>query len=766
MVTLNDKYIPMEGINYSFTEIENCELESRPSMEWFKGKDFWFRKRFWLETNPLRETRWDLKGSNFFTNSVYSYTDQWFVYTFDGQNMTSVSSVPAATITQATGNTNLQLDVAWLKLRQWQEFTATQNSVIRSVTFSMKSVGVLTASTIVRCRITTALDKTVSLATSETTYPGTLITGAYGEFTFLFNNLYIPNAWQYFAYIEAENTDWTNYIDVHGQTGNPYAWGASFFYNWTVWAANGTTDLKFIINMTWALFYDSRFSEDTVVVSYLGWGRYPNATTTRTINTYNNVTGVMVLTVALPGAVWDFIWKYIYIQTGTWARQYSLISAQTSSTSITIWNLFDIAAVPADTVVFYNSLEPQLLIPQLRRGSWVSDVTHLYSISRSWQNNFWSFSNSKKLLFRDNRIVSLALNWQSLSFHDLIYIEIPSLNVIKFGNEEALDVADFWSYLICFFKNKVGIVRKITNTTSWTVTYSYQDLVSTGLYSEKSYLIKGSDLYIFSSDKRLYSVNISTLTINELSAELKDQGIVLENYFDAFREWWKINFTFAWGILRLIYKINSVTEVYKYIEWYEVWVRDTYRIALNFLSWLYSINDEIVTWYGNNFVRFWGIQDLWVNISQRIKIYWPEEWKLSTFTLLKTKLRIGFDYLSQIWGRIYVKIGWYKLYNRMYDLGDIAPIQEINTVIASEWLVGSGQVAQYTIWGELFSADQLKTIYPEILDVWFNVWRRWQYFTIEIINDEKKQLYLNAINPMYNTESPLIIYNKWVISWQ
>ncbi len=138
---------------------------------------------------------------------------------------------------------------------------------------------------------------------------------------------------------------------------------------------------------------------------------------------------------------------------------------------------------------------------------------------------------------------------------------------------------------------------------------------------------------------------------------------------------------------------------------------------------------------------------------------------MSTFTLLKTKLRIWFDYINKIWWRVMVQIWWYKLTNRYFDLKDIDVIQEINWVIDSKWLIGEAQIAQFTIWWELFSTEQLKLIYPEIIDVWFNVWRKWQYFTMEITNDEEKQLYLNVINPIYNTESQLVISNKWVIPW-
>lgn len=763
MVTLNDKYIPIEGINFSFTEIENCELEARPSRVWYKWKDFWFRKRDGIATDVLWRTQGNLKWANFFNNNIYSYTDAWFVYTFDGSNMTSVSAVAAATVTQAAWNTDLAIDESIPQSRQWQEFTATQNSVIRSVTVSLKRVWTFNASDYIRLKLTSAADKNTIIATSQDSFSCLLLWLTYWDFTFNFNNVYLPNGTQYFLYVEVDNTDATNYVDVEAQTGNPYAGWASFFYDWTTWTQNGTTDMTFTVDMTWALYYDNRFSEDTTIVSYLWWGRYPNSSVTRTINTYNNTTWEITVTVALPWAVWDFITKYVYVQTGTWAKQYSLISNQTSSTSITAGSLFDVDPVPWDTIVFYNSIEPQLLIPQLRRGSGTSDVTHLYSISRSGQSNFWSFSNSKKLIFWDNRIVSLALNGQALSFHDLIYIEIPTVNTIVFGNEAAYDVADFGSYLVCFFANKIWVVRKITNTTTGTVTYSYQDLVSTGIYSEKAYLIKASDLYIFSTDKRLYSVDISTLTINELSADLKDQWDILENYFDKFEEWWEVTFNYTSWILRLIYKFNGATEVYKYIDWYQVWVRDTYQIAGNLLGWLYNINDERVTCYNNNFVRFQWIQDLGVNINQRIKIYGPEEGKLSTFTLLKTKLRIWFDYENMIGWRLKLQIWGYHLYNRYYDLNTLEIIQEINQVISSKWLIWEPLVAQYTIWWEIYSEAQLKDIYPEFIDVWFNVWKKWQYFTMEITNNEEKQLYLNAINPLYNTESLLVISNKWVM---
>lgn len=765
MVTLNDQYIPIEGINFSFTEIENCELEARPTRIWFKWKDFWFRKRDWVITDELRETKWNLKASSFFNEKILSYTDDWFVYDFDWTAMQSIAAVPAATITQANGNTDLNINANTPLTKQWQEFTTTQDGVIRFITIRMKAVGSLPWGTFVRCRITTAADKSTVIATSQTIVAWWLIWATYADYTFQFNNFYTPTATQYFFYVEADATDNTNYIQIQAQTANPYAWWASYNFNWSVWAVNGTTDFRFIVNSTGRLYYDSRFSEDTTTVSYLWWGRYPDSTVTRVVNTYNNTTWVMTFTVALPGAVWDFVLKYVYVDTWTGRQQYSIISTQASSTSITAWQLFATDPVPWDTVVFYNSIEPQVLMPQLRRGSGSGDVWFLYSYTRWGYNNFWNFSTSKKLVFWDWRLVSLTLDWQNLAFQNQLYIEVAWLDTVSFWNEAALDIADFWAYLMCFFKNKIWVVRWFTNTTTNTTTYKYQDLASIWLYSAKSYLIKGSDLYIFSSDKILYSVDISTLTINELSSELKDQWEILENYFDAFREWGEVTFNFSSGILRLVYKFNGATEVYKYIENYKVWVRDTYTFAGNFLSWLYNINDKKVSLYENQFVQFSWIQDLWINIVQKIKIYWPEEWKMSTFTLLKTKLRIWFDYINKIWWRVMVQIWWYKLTNRYFDLKDIDVIQEINWVIDSKWLIGEAQIAQFIIWWELFSTEQLKLIYPEIIDVWFNVWRKWQYFTMEITNDEEKQLYLNVINPIYNTESQLVISNKWVIPW-
>jgi len=35
--------------------------------------------------------------------------------------------------------------------------------------------------------------------------------------------VYLPNGTQYFLYVEVDNTDATNYVDVEAQTGNPYA---------------------------------------------------------------------------------------------------------------------------------------------------------------------------------------------------------------------------------------------------------------------------------------------------------------------------------------------------------------------------------------------------------------------------------------------------------------------------------------------------------------------------------------------------------------
>lgn len=764
MVTLNDKYIPWEGINYTYSEIENCELESRPSQTGFKAVQFWFRKRYGTFNDPQWDTEGNLQRAVIFNNKIYAYTDAWFEYTFDGESMEATDMVPAATVSQLLTDTDFDINNEISLVAQGQEFTATQDSVLRNITVSLRSVGTLSPWSFVRCKITAASNKNVLIATSTTTYTSTQISSIFSDLTFQFNNIYIPNAGQYFVYIEWINFTNAWYVEIEAQTGNPYAWGASFYSDllWT-WTQNGTTDLYFTADMTWHVTYNSNFQEQPIIVSYLWGGRYPTSSTTATVSTYNNTTWEIVVSAPLPWAVWDFIGKYVYVSawTAAWLRQYQLISDQTSSTDIKVASIFPVDIQTWDTLIFYNSLEQQIFHTQLRNPA---DQDYLYARTQSWQNNYWYFPTSKQMVYWDNRIVSVKLDGKGLFFSDTQNLEVPTLLTVPFWNQTVYSIAPYGSYLMAYFDNKIGVIRKITLTTTGATAYLYQDLVSTGIFSKNAYLIEWSNMYVLTRDRMLYSVEINTLTINELSANLVNQWTILQNFFNKFNEDGDVSFNEIGGVLRLIYKYNGKTEVYKYLETYEVWVRDTYSYGWNFMNWIYNLNGLLISAKDDKFVIFKGIQDLWTNIIQRIKIYWPVEGLMTTFTLLKVKLRIWFDWLNQIWGRIYASIGGYHLINRVYDLWDIEPIQEINQVMASQWLIWEPMIGQYEIGGEYYSFEQLKKIYPEIFDVGFNVGKKGDFFTLEVINDENKQLYIQVLNPIYNTESDLVIPNKWVIA--
>ena len=56
MGLLFDKYIPQEGLNSIFSDMQNCEIEVRPSQEWYNAPYFYLRKRKGLQTKTWRKT--------------------------------------------------------------------------------------------------------------------------------------------------------------------------------------------------------------------------------------------------------------------------------------------------------------------------------------------------------------------------------------------------------------------------------------------------------------------------------------------------------------------------------------------------------------------------------------------------------------------------------------------------------------------------------------------------------------------------------------
>lgn len=772
-----DKYLCQEWINSVFTDILNCEIESRPSKEWFQWTDFFLRKRDglysskdWLGNNIWNVTG-NIKWSTYFDSKIRTYTDLWYLYNFDGS---SISAVTASSniIQYTTWGSDVNLNVVWWYNKRWQEFTVTWwNCILRSIAVKIKKTGTPWTSATIRMHMTTAADKTTVLRTSSTVLTPALIAWTYGTFTFSFPNYALTNAAKYFFYVEADSTDNSNYYSIEVDAAGWYATNDAYSHNGTSWSAVTGKDLYFIATTSLPLTYDwVSYDEDVLRISYLGGGRYPNAATEYTVASYDNTTATITISETLSAQnMIDMIGKFAYLSP-SWGssvayRQQQLIVDIPTNQKIKLTVDYDVWSYPTagNKIQIYNSMESQLWFPQLRKWATAPDSTYLYARDTSWNNLFWSFPNYAKIIQWDNRLICLRKDRQGIVASTGRDLERMSTTTVEFGNSQALNMVTYWGYLLIFFTDKVGLLKKlILDPTTWSFTYQYQDLLNVWLYSKKSFLTEWGNLYMFGSDKKFYAVDLWTVTLGEVIAKTTDQGWLLVNYFSSFNGW-DVTLHYVGGILYIVYRIWSVTQVFKYNSTYKVWLRDQYALWGNLLNFVYMIWIMRYTCSTNNIFAMTGIDDNGTNIRQYIKSYWVVEWAYDIFTWLAMKLRLWFD-IYGIWGKVKIAVWWTHLYRKEYDLSTLDIVQEINALIDNNWLFGSDITANMLLWwNAAITLAELRNLYAELLDVYLKVWKKWTYLTFEIENSTARQLYIWAVLTYYNSHNPLFLANKLIM---
>lgn len=364
----------------------------------------------------------------------------------------------------------------------------------------------------------------------------------------------------------------------------------------------------------------------------------------------------------------------------------------------------------------------------------------------------------------DNRVLQLTDDRQAMMASSNIDYEIPILNSVSFWNSKAKNMAAYGWYLIVFFENKVWLVKKdIVNAESWEFNYTYQDLLDVWLYSRESFLVQWGNLYIFADDKRLYSVDLTTVSLWEIIWKLEDQWGTLINYFDKFDGWTVRMYHQSWTLYLAYRSPEWWSEVFKYYDTFKAWLQDKYEYSWNFMNFLYTLKQDKYIPCGNLIYKMSGLNDDWKEIEQHIKVYWPVEWMHDLFTMVMAKLRLG---LSEdgIWWYVRTTVWWFRPFTKNRNLEDLMIIKEINTFVDRDWTMGSDTTGNVMFWWEgSLKLKELLEKFSEIIDVSFKVGKKWTYFTIELINTTDRQLMLWAIVPYYNTDNPLAHYNKWVM---
>lgn len=772
MWLLFDKYVPQEWLNTIFSDVTNCEIAVRPSQEGFQAPLFYLKKRDWLQTKTFNDmtttliwqwdTIWDIMWTAYFDNKVFMYTKSWYIYNFDWDKLTVILA-NKKNIAYSTSNIDLDLNNETDKQKQWQEFTPTSDVVIKSVNVKVKTVWSVSVSALLKCFVTSWDNKDLPISISKTVIDKTSTTWAYQIITFNFDNLSLLGWKKYFFYIETFNTKTSWYFTLSWSSSVIYpthlSYSSTLAWPWTV---NSWT-FWFICNMTAPLtLKEDNYDQWITTVSYIGWWRYPDETIEYTVSSYDDTNWIITFSESVFNS--SYIWKYIYISSWSTAKyQQRAISDCPATNKLTLSFGFQLNPVSGDKIQIYNSMSSQLWFPQLRK--WTSDTDLKSFLSYDLQGNirYMYFPEKRRIISWDNRIVQLTKDRQALIVSSSIDYEIPITVSVTFGNSQALSMAVYWWYLIVFFANKIWLVKKdIIDSSTWEFAYLYQDLLDVWLYSENSYIVQWWNLYIFANDKRLYSVDLSTISLGEIIAKLNDQWEVLLNYFNRF-VWWDVRIFYNGWTLYLVYRgTNWLSKVFKYMEVFKSWIPDEYEYSWNFFNFLYSIWQSKYTLSWNRIYKIFWTKDWDKKITQRIKIYWPVQWIFDLFTLIMVKLRLWFDW-AWIWWTVRITIWWYKKFSKTWDIASIDAIKEINAVLKADGSMGSDQYSNaiyWWIWGGFWG---LQGIYSEMIDCSFKVWKKWSYFTIEIVNDTDYQLMVWWVIPYYNTDNPLFTYNKWVL---
>ena len=750
-------------------EIASVEYVTLFSEEWDKAYNFTELAIAERTEENVAQNYWktigDIVESKMFDDKMWMYTKKWYLYNFDWTDLNIVSAEKQNISYLVSWKTyDLRNDSPNYILRLGNTFTLTKTWVLTSINVRMRMNWKLSPSTFVQCHIVAVDSPKTIIASSKNLIWYTEFTKDYKSFEFNFAGIELEGQEKYMFYIEAYFTDKDWYIEIDWNANNTYTWHYSRSYN------SNTEEWKtidwmigFHINTTTPLYIDQEnFDDCMLVVDYLGWGVYPSETSEYTVSSYDSSTWKTTLTTSWLSD--SFIGKYAYIKSGSDAKYQERAVSSVTTNSFTTPAWFSIEPQSWDKVVFYSKMEQQLWIPQIRKGSSKDDVQYMLAFDKSW-NTMWRFFPKKRnMVMWDNRVLQLTDDRQAMLASSNIDYEIPILNSVSFWNSRAQNMAAYWWYLIVFFENKVWLVKKdIVNAETWEFNYTYQDLLDIWLYSRESFLIQWGNLYIFADDKRLYSVDLTTVSLWEIIWKLEDQWGTLINYFDKF-DGWTVRMYYQSWVLFLVYRSPEWwSEVFKYYDTFKAWIQDKYEYSWNFMNFLYTLKQDKYIPCGNLIYKMSGLNDDWKEIEQHIKVYWPVEWMHDLFTMVMTKLRLG---LSEewIWGYVRTTVGWFRPFAKNRNLEDLDIIKEINTFVDRDGTMGSDKTGNVMFWWEgSLKLKELLEKFSEIIDVSFKVGKKWTYFTIELINKTNRQLMIWAIVPYYNTDNPLAHYNKWVM---
>lgn len=487
------------------------------------------------------------------------------------------------------------------------------------------------------------------------------------------------------------------------------------------------------------IIYDSsKALPDIFQVAFLWWGRFPDEATEYTVTWYSGTT----ITISETDLDAEYIGKYVYIATSDDAQwQYAGIQDIPNNNQIRVDVDFAVNPANWDKLYIYNDIRTQLWFPQLRRES---DEEEILALDLDENVMFWYYPNNKKFTLFDNRVVSLHRNNTSILVSANRNYEIIDLTkIITNLSQEALNIDTHNSYVMIYFRTAIGLLRKeVIDQITGDFIYKYQDwFKNLWLYSEESFLSTGSNLYIFTNFKRLYSVDIETSTVGEVTLREEEQGRELYKYFDDLPPG-RVKFYRSLGTLRMVHIPNEIGKTTVFRLENDKWYVDEYNKIDNFMWFFNSLGSFDYTCHENKVYRRSGLLDDWENIRQYLKMYWPASFIDRMFMVYQIRYLMGVNG-NPMYAKFIVSTGGTVQVKQEVDLDSLDIVWEINNDV-SAWPMWSNNMWDETMWWEPWVWDPLN-YYGEYIMLSQKVGRQWWYCTVEIINDSEKDFVLRQV---------------------
>lgn len=401
----------------------------------------------------------------------------------------------------------------------------------------------------------------------------------------------------------------------------------------------------------------------------------------------------------------------------------------------------------------------------LTKASWTWDTTITFydsdigderflAYDNEWNIMYRYFPNAKKLVQWDNRLFQLHTDLLNILPTDSTDLETILTTKIVPSSSQIMNIDSYSGYFVIFYQDRIGILRKtITNTSTQDFVYTYQDIASVGLYSEQSYIKWWWNLYFFGNDNILYSLDLVS-NGSEVIWKPTNQWQIMIEYFKNI-SWGEVFFKYSKWVLRMIHRTTTESTVYKFFESYKWWIVDEYATGDNLFSFFNNIwiAEYLPKW--DKLYQMTWFDDDWTEFRQSIKMEWPLQEFLDTEDVQKIKLRFGFDWINRIAGKVQVEVWWTKIDRKEVDITKTERIDEINSYIEWNGMIGWSVIGDALLWGIPWFWE-LNEYYSPYQDVTINVWKKWQRCRLDVFNDTGYQMifgWLKVNQVSYNSNA-------------